>query len=218
MHKLYLKGVMKLMRKKSHLALASYLMNSEGMGQLATHKKAFYIGNILPDCIPSFITKRHTIEETFSILKRELTLLIEHYDFTKGITSYFCRHLGIILHHVADYFTFPHNSFYQGTLREHCKYEELLKHRLRSYVKSEDAQKKRDQVSHICSVEDICNMVRDMHEHYRTSKHSLDNDCNFIITICHKIVDSLLHLFSNATNQVSSNATNQVSLRLTQCY
>lgn len=189
------------MRKKSHLALASYLMNSEGMGQLATHKKAFYIGNILPDCIPTFLTKRHCIDETFSILKRELTLLIEHYDFTKGITSYFCRHLGIILHHVADYFTFPHNSFYQGTLREHCRYEELLKHRLRSYVKSEEAKKERSNTPLFYSVEDICNMVHTMHANYRTSEHSLDNDCNYIISICHKIVDSLLNLFFYTTNQ-----------------
>ncbi len=200
----------KIMRKKSHLTLASYLMNSEGMGQLATHKKAFYIGNILPDCIPTFITKRHRIDETFSILKRELTLLIEHYDFSKGITSYFCRHLGIILHHVADYFTFPHNSFYQGTLREHCKYEELLKHRLRSYVKSEDAKKERSNTPHFHSVEEICNMVRTMHGDYRTSNHSLDNDCNYIINICHKIVDAILHLFSHATTSAS--------IRLTQCY
>lgn len=198
------------MRKKSHLTLASYLMNSDGMGQLATHKKAFYIGNILPDCIPTFITKRHRIDETFSILKRELTLLIEHYDFTRGITSYFCRHLGIILHHVADYFTFPHNSFYKGTLREHCKYEELLKHRLRSYVKSEDAKRERNTVPRFYSVEEICNMVHTMHDNYRTSKHSLDNDCNYIITICHRIVDSLLHLFSFAANPAS--------VHLTHCY
>lgn len=198
------------MRKKSHLTLASYLMNSDGMGQLATHKKAFYIGNILPDCIPTFITMRHRIDETFSILKRELTLLIEHYDFTRGITSYFCRHLGIILHHVADYFTFPHNSFYKGTLREHCKYEELLKHRLRSYVKSEDAKRERNTVPRFYSVEEICNMVHTMHDNYRTSKHSLDNDCNYIITICHRIVDSLLHLFSFAANPAS--------VHLTHCY
>ena len=136
--------------------------------------------------------------------------MIEHYDFTRGITSYFCRHLGIILHHVADYFTFPHNSFYKGTLREHCKYEELLKHRLRSYVKSEDAKRERNTVPRFYSVEEICNMVHTMHDNYRTSKHSLDNDCNYIITICHRIVDSLLHLFSFAANPAS--------VHLTHCY
>ena len=43
------------MRKKSHISLAWYLMNNEGMESLKHHKGAFYIGSILPDCIPSFL-------------------------------------------------------------------------------------------------------------------------------------------------------------------
>ena len=51
------------MRKKSHISLAWYLMNNEGMESVKHHKGAFYIGSILPDCIPSFLVRKHTIED-----------------------------------------------------------------------------------------------------------------------------------------------------------
>ena len=55
------------MRKKSHISLAWYLMNNEGMESLKHHKGAFYIGSILPDCIPSFLVRKHTIEDSFDV-------------------------------------------------------------------------------------------------------------------------------------------------------
>lgn len=183
------------MRKKSHLTLASYLMNSEGMHLLSSHKKALYLGSILPDCTPSFITRRHCMEDTFSIMKKELSLLIEHYDYTKGITSYFCRHLGIILHYIADYFTFAHNGFYPGNLREHCSYEEELKHRLRAFVKAKGAKRQRTQLPVDCSVDNLCRLIQNKHRQYTASlQHCVENDCQFITDICHQVTDHLLRL------------------------
>ena len=49
------------MRKKSHISLAKYLMNNMQVQDLNEHKKAFYIGSILPDIKPSFITKDITL-------------------------------------------------------------------------------------------------------------------------------------------------------------
>ena len=48
------------MRKKSHISLAWYLMNSEGMDALKLHKGSFYMGSVLPDCMPSFNNEWHT--------------------------------------------------------------------------------------------------------------------------------------------------------------
>lgn len=180
------------MRKKSHIALASYLLHSEGMTLLTTHKKAFYLGNILPDCVPSFITRRHCIKDTFSVLKKELSLLIEHYDYTKGITAYFCRHLGIILHYVADYFTFPHNHFYPGNLKDHCDYEEILKQEMRQQVKLEIHKRSRSSNLETCSVESICQEIKKWHEAYSFGTHNTQTDCTFILSVCHSITDHIL--------------------------
>ena len=111
------------MRKKSHISLAWYLMNSEGMDALKLHKGSFYIGSVLPDCMPSFLVRRHTIEDSFEVLEKEFQKLVSHFDPKKGINCYFCRHLGMITHYVSDYFTFPHNANYPGNLKDHCIYE-----------------------------------------------------------------------------------------------
>lgn len=182
------------MRKKSHFSLASYILGSEGMELLHAHKKALYWGSIQPDCIPSFLTRKHCIEDTFPILKKELSLLINEYDHSRGVTSYFCKHLGIILHYIADYFTFPHNSFYPGNFKDHCFYENEMKFYLRSYVRSENAKRKRMKKRSAFSVEDLCRLIEDTHKAYQHSDKSVANDCSFIVSICHKIADFLLSL------------------------
>lgn len=187
------------MRKKSHLALAYYLMTSEGMETLTTHKKAFYWGSILPDCVPSFITTRHCIDDTFLHVRRELMRLVCSYNPTKGITSSFCRRLGVILHYVADYFTFPHNSFYPGTITDHCRYEEELKQTLRSYIKQDGNKRYRLKDPIAYDVESICSYIREAHQMYTNSCHGIDNDCTYIVQVCHNVVDSILCIIETDT-------------------
>mgnify|MGYP000748265676 CR=1 FL=1 len=98
-------------------------------------RKKSHIGSILPDCIPSFLVRKHTIEDSFDVLEKEISRLVSHFDPIRGFDSYFCRHLGVITHYVADYFTFPHNQNFPGNLKDHCIYEEELKKELRSYVR-----------------------------------------------------------------------------------
>ena len=92
------------MRKKSHISLAWYLMNCEGMEALGHHKYSFYVGSILPDCVPSFLVRKHTINDSFDVLKKEFEKLVSHFDPNKGADRYFCRHLGVITHYISDYF------------------------------------------------------------------------------------------------------------------
>lgn len=190
------------MRKKSHISLAWYLMNSEGMDSLKQHKGSFYLGSILPDCVPSFLVRRHTFEDSFGVLEKELEKLVSHFDPKKGIDSYFCRHLGVITHYISDYFTFPHNDNYPGKLKDHCIYEEKLKKRLRSYVHSPEAVRERVAVT-ICTPQEILAFVRRMHEMYKLAESVVKRDCEYIIELCHTVVDTIL-LFLEQQMQGSS--------------
>lgn len=58
------------MKKKSHISLAGYLLCNSEIEELQEHRKAFYLGSILPDCVPSFFTRKHRIDTTFEILKK----------------------------------------------------------------------------------------------------------------------------------------------------
>lgn len=183
------------MRKKSHISLAKYLLNSQGMEKLQSHSKAFYFGSILPDCVPTFITRRHTIEDTFHILKKEIYKLTENYDFEKGIGSYYCRHMGVITHYVADYFTLPHNSIYTGNMAEHCKYEKHLKSALFDYINSEEARKQRAEKQQFHTVNELCDFIMRMHEKYLHVIQQIKVDCEYIVSLCHKVVDEILAFF-----------------------
>ncbi|MFW5670706.1 MAG: zinc dependent phospholipase C family protein, partial [Acetivibrio ethanolgignens] len=162
---------------------------------LQKHKKSFYLGSILPDCTPSFITRRHSIDETLDILRKEIDKITINYNFEKGLSSYYCRHLGVITHYVADYFTFPHNKIFSGTLKEHCIYEEDLKHAIRNYVKSEEAKRVREKNDIFRTTDEIIAFIKVSHEKYLNTIKETQYDCIYIVELCHRVVDALLQLF-----------------------
>ncbi len=128
------------MRKKSHISLAKHIVTMAGIQSFDKHKKAFYIGSILPDCKPSFITRRHEITGTFSLVENRIHKLTHGYQNIGDLSTVYFTRLGEVIHYIADYFTFPHNREYPGNIKEHCIYEGKLKHQLRSYIKDVSAQ------------------------------------------------------------------------------
>lgn len=190
------------MRKKSHISLARYLMNSEGMESIKSHKGVFYIGSVLPDCLPSFIVRKHTIEDSFDVVEKEFRKMVSHYDPTEGLDRRFFIHLGVITHYVSDYFTFPHNANYDGKLKDHCIYEEELKHAIRSYIKSPEAVRKR-LGERVHSPEMILEFIQRMHQIYSETSSAVTRDCEYIVCLCHTIVDAILLFFEKGYYQTS---------------
>ncbi|NLP34733.1 MAG: zinc dependent phospholipase C family protein [Clostridiales bacterium] len=186
------------MRKKSHISLAKYLLANMKVSDLNVHKRAFYIGSILPDLKPSFLTKRHNIEETFDILIREIKKITVDYDIEQGINGYFARHLGVITHYLADYCTFPHNSDFRGSLKEHMFYEKNLKHLLKEYVERNDIQRKRSLNSKFHTVEDILHFIQKTHAEYMKTLKNIRVDIHYIVDLCYKVVDAILQFFEYA--------------------
>lgn len=125
------------MRKKSHISLARYIVNSLDDKELKKHRFSFYIGSVLPDIKPSFIYKRHEINGTFPYVKKHIARLSEGQKVMNKKNRKYYRDLGQVSHYLADYFTFPHNKIYPGGFKDHCSYEERLKRDLRSYIKAE---------------------------------------------------------------------------------
>lgn len=183
------------MRKKSHISLARFLLKNMKEDDLNEHKKAFYFGSILPDLKPSFFTRRHTIEDTFDILIKEIKRITVNYDANKGISRYFARHLGIITHYLADYCTFPHNSTYTGTMADHVYYEKEMKFRLKEYVELEDLQSMNIKGYKLYSLEDIIEFIEKTHSEYLNALRAVKEDIRFIIELCTKVVQAILTFF-----------------------
>ena len=185
------------MRKKSHISLSRFLITNINKEELTSHRKAFYFGSILPDCIPSFVTRRHTFDDTFHIVQKEIEKILEEHSLTDMIDARFCRKLGVVTHYIADYFTFPHNKNYPGSLKDHCKYEKLLKHQLKEYVQRRDCcqyQMARDEESQFTTLEELFIYIEQIHNKYLMKLSEVKKDIVYIVETCVQVVDAILRL------------------------
>lgn len=190
------------MRKKSHISLAKYIVDSLNEQNLQKHKKAFYLGSILPDCKPSFLTTRHEIQETFDQVEEKIRRLSSG-ENVKNLRVYF-RDLGQVIHYVADYFTFPHNRNYTGTLKDHCTYEKRLKQSLKEYIRSGEAARNSEKARRFRSPEAICEFIRRAHEAYMSRKTNVERDCRMIVALCHQVVEGIIRLFGEQNGRYLS--------------
>lgn len=183
------------MRKKSHISLAKFLLHNTMVEDLYEHKTAFYIGSILPDLRPSFLTKRHTIDETFDVLIKEIRRITIDYDVNKGINRYFARHLGVITHYLADYCTYPHNSIFTGSMTDHFHYEKRLKYLLNEYVEHEDAVNQTMKYSKFHTFEEIIQYIIKTHKDYLNAIQAIKKDIHYIVELCFRVVAAILQFF-----------------------
>lgn len=182
------------MRKKSHISLARDIVHNSDDALLKKHKWAFYLGSILPDIKPSFLYKKHEFNGTFEQVRKNIALLSEEQGEGRKRKTKYYRNLGQITHYIADYFTFPHNKIYPGSLKDHCSYEGKLKERLLEYLKTE-----RDNREHFKRVEFInsdalCDFVKKSHEEYLKRKIDVDEDIKHIVSLNHQVVEGIKQL------------------------
>lgn len=182
------------MRKKSHILLARYLADQMTVSEsLQSHRKAFCLGNILPDIRPSFVTKRHEFFGTFDEIQEKLKKLVE-----EGMDQYkervFWRRLGEIFHYIADYFTFPHNKTFTGSLVEHNSYEKELKNRLKSCIRNGEAARYQTAEIGFGSFGQLTEYIQEKHAEYLKKERNISDDIKYILDVCGQVFRGVCHL------------------------
>ena len=205
------------MRKKSHVSLSRYLLDHIDSELLENHRKAFIVGSVLPDCKPSFVTTKHNMEEdmyryhlngpytshideTFDMVCEFIRKLTVNSDDYKKISTAYCRKLGEVTHYLADYFTFPHNCVFTGSIREHCIYEKKLKFALRSYIRSGEINVNSTVVRRFTTPQQLCDYVIQIHQQYLKCNKTVESDCRYIVALCHVAVAGILNLLEHYRN------------------
>lgn len=191
------------MRKKSHISLAGQIMESLDLGNVFDYKLPFYIGSIWPDCRPSFVTTPHKFDITYNQIEMKLSQFVSNYDTERGMDMRHCARLGVIIHYIADYFTFPHNNHYEGNVKDHCYYERDLKHELKAYLTTEEACAVKEQVTAYESVEELTSYIRSIHNCYTKMTHTVQEDIRYIVNVCTTVVMSMLTMVRNAFSPVA---------------
>lgn len=190
------------MRKKSHVSLAGQMMNSLEVEGVLNHRFTFCLGNILPDCKPSFLTTPHSFDETFVAIGEKMKAIVGSFDAKRGMTMGKTLRLGEVTHYVADYFTFPHNKHYDGNLKDHCSYEGDLKRRLKEYIDSGKAMGLKNQVEIFDTIEDLLVYIKERHSEYMSGKRCVKEDMDYIITVCTSVMASLIHMCCRLTEEL----------------
>lgn len=195
------------MRKKSHILLARYLADQmPGVMSLQLHRKAFCLGNILPDIRPSFVTKRHEFFGTFDEIQNKIEelVLLRPEECNERV---YWRRFGEVMHYMADYFTFPHNRTYTGNLAQHNHYEKILKDDLKTCILSGKAHQYLEKAIEFTSLEQLTGYIKERHELYLGKLRNVEEDIRYIINVCFQVVQGIFQLcMSYAEVQLSAAA------------
>ena len=182
------------MRKKSHILLGRYLADQMmEVHSLQEHRKAFCLGNIMPDLKPSFLTTRHEFFGTFEQLQEKMRLLVEGNPEEENARVYW-RNFGEVMHYMADYFTFPHNRTFTGSLVEHNSYEAELKDRLKECILSGRADSHLEKAKYFGSFAELIEYIRERHAVYLSRERCVVEDIRFILSVCYQVVQGVFQL------------------------
>lgn len=189
------------MRKKSHISLAKYMIETLNDEGLKKHKFAFCLGSILPDIKPSFVYKRHEIKGTFSDISRHIARLSEGPKAMRKKSRKYYMDLGQISHYLADYFTFLHNEVYTGSLKEHCSYEKKLMDDLRAYICGAEHGVLSGAAETFSNSEALCSFIRKTHEDYLTRKHDVEDDIRHIVEVNQRALYGMITLLARRSTE-----------------
>ena len=187
-------GKVNIVRKKSHISLAGFLADKLEHEGVKSHRKAFCLGSILPDCMPSFLTTKHAFNETFEMLQKRIENYIEYSATKDKHTMKAARDLGQIIHYTADYFTFPHNKHYDGNLKDHCVYEKKLLLALKEYLNNYDVTKHTEYEIYFESLDELIEFIKERHKEYVSRKRNVEDDCRFIVMVNYQITRGIMQL------------------------
>ena len=120
------------MKHKDHRLLAHYLLGlAPEKWRKARRKRAFLVGNILPDFNP--ITYLRGIRQSRRMAGHDFPYSTPHiYRVAvrlreNGVHSMAdCYSLGTLIHYLADSFTYAHTADFRDTMRAHKRYEHAL--------------------------------------------------------------------------------------------
>lgn len=175
------------MRTIDHKILANYLACSMDVHTPALYKNAFIIGNTAPDWnvftyFHGFFKGQkmhgHNFENVWPVIEKLYQTLqnksqwewFEYYQFGK------------LMHYVTDIFTYPHNGVFEGSLGEHCAYEEKLHETflmaLQKYDYLDDSLKAFENIEEL----------KTLHEEYIQNVGVCTWDCMFIFKATKKIL------------------------------
>lgn len=172
-------------------------------------------GSVSPDVLPYYKLKRHYKDESIRYISKEIVGIIsisKYYNFTNKENTFFTKfisnRLGVILHYLCDYTTYPHayRLTFIGNMRNHIKYESDLN----KYSKNHEFNKvyfntekiniyDENSRNLIQRIEDYINELVDQ---YMKSSNSFSNDLDYALELCNRVSEFIMDTIVNYTEDM----------------
>ncbi len=173
------------MQTKDHLELGRHL--SLKLGLQGSYKTAFILGNIAPDInlfsylsgFKSLVPAGHHCKFALEKSKK----LIQRIENIRNEWLYFYE-LGVIMHYLADSFTYSHSENYPCKYSPHTAYERELHKKFKEYA---------DKCSKF-SIEIISNsqeFIDNMQNGYAIEHHNTETDCRYVLNVTKTVTVSM---------------------------
>lgn len=168
------------MKFRSHLALGRALADrSPRLRKHPLRRGCFVLGNVLPDFLfftylRGFRHSRamigHSLPYSEKLIRRRLLRRLR-----LGIRSApDAFRLGLLLHYLADSFTYPHTEDFSGDRTEHNRYEERLAEVFPAFL---------TEIPNVPPMSDP-GLLRDARASYDDAPHTPEDDAHWIVFVC----------------------------------
>jgi len=149
------------------------------------------------------------MEETFDIFVKHMEKFVRVLSKRNKIGFRQSIRMGMITHYIADYFTLPHNSHYEGGFKEHCVYEGQQLRFMRSFVdKVREGQFKVERPEALLDIKQVVEYIKRKHQEYVKLHQGVKEDCEFSLETCLCVVLSLFGIASLNASSLSLSAAN----------
>ena len=180
---------------KDHRLLGEFLAQQmiKNTSPLATN--LFVTGCVFPDQNPLTYLRGlymgHPLKSHFLFLSYpEIIRLCNKLENRKKLCIWDYYTLGVLLHYVADAFTFPHNEHYRGSMLEHARYEfDLLHPAFEKYLTGEF----RTEMCNANNMQSIESIFSELHGSYMQTEPSALCDTKYICRISTIICEKILN-------------------------
>ena len=118
------------MKKTSHLLMGRLLLEyAEKHFGVTLNERRFLLGNVLPDYLPSFLSRPHFLKYSTDHVKKLTQKLVLRiplaYESRKRRAKYVLR-LGMLCHFYTDFFCHAHSPRFHAGPAKHTMYESAL--------------------------------------------------------------------------------------------
>ncbi|HAG43499.1 MAG TPA: hypothetical protein DCL31_09330 [Clostridium sp.] len=183
----------------THIILASHFTpRFEKELDVNIKKINFFYGNIRPDIKIETTMRNHTKE---AYTEYAYNLINKIYgDIEEGINyKKFLRDLGAILHFVCDFFCYPHNGNYEGTIPQHHLYEFHQMVYIGKYIKKINSMPSCRYLQDEISTEYLINSIENLHKEYIQDNKlkEYEKDMVYSIRACLMVGNIILNQYIN---------------------